>query len=90
MFKEDLVNVIGMGQKVAEVTRAWQKQIEHRRRDKEDKDAYVTSSYCIGKTRENRRVGAVHDITPLLTSQAVCQLYLREAQKLQSNWGYPM
>ena len=36
--------------------------MEYRRRDEENRDAYVTSSYHIGKTHENKRVGAVHDI----------------------------
>ena len=45
MFKEDLVDVQGTRQKVAETTGMREKLVESRRRDEENRSAYVTSSY---------------------------------------------
>ena len=61
MFKEDLVDVLGMEQKMMETTRTQWKQAEHRRRDEENRDAYVMSSYCIEKMHEDKEIRAVCD-----------------------------
>ena len=56
----------GSNRNTIEASRTWEK------RDKENRDAYVTSSYCIGKVHEEKKVGAVHDrLTHILPGQSI-------------------
>ena len=48
----------GSNQKIIETSRTWEK------RDEENRDAYVTSSYRIGRAYEEKEVGAVRDMDP--------------------------
>ena len=68
MFKEILVDVCRIERKVVEVVRTWWKQVEGERRDEENSNAYVMSSYRIEQSREemksNEKVGQSVTLPP--------------------------